>query len=264
MYEMNYTNRVSKASSDFLHLDTIIGDLDSLDPRVKQYWGEAGVEVICDPDQYSTDFTKAVNYMRSFRVPVGAEYTPSLDRDRKADKLSAFAKKPEVIVALGGLGGRVDQGMSVLHHLYIFQKDYSAGKIFLLSTESITFVLKAGSHRIKVKETFHGMGLGKYVGIIPLKEPSVITTRGLEWDVQDWPTEFGGQMSTSNQVKEEWVMIETTKDVLFTIDLDVTLATPMMTSEERTDMTQPAPSYDDGDDGLDPDPFSTYEVTTLP
>jgi thiamine pyrophosphokinase len=43
----------------------------------------------------------------------------------------------------------------------------------------------------------------------------------LEWDVKDWATEFGGQMSTSNHVVEEWVTIETTKDVLFTIDLEL-------------------------------------------
>jgi thiamine pyrophosphokinase len=226
VHGMNYSGRVSKTSLDFLHVDTIIGDLDSLDPKVRQYWLEEEVELIRDPDQYSTDFTKAVNYMRSFRVPDVAEYTPSQDLDRKADRLAVFARKPEVIVALGGLGGRVDQGMSVLHHLYVFQKDYSLGRIFLLSSEGITFVLKAGKHRIKAKENIHGMGLGKHVGIIPLKEPSVITTKGLEWDVKDWPTEFGGQISTSNHTKEEWVMIETTKDVLFTIDLDLTTEAP--------------------------------------
>jgi thiamine pyrophosphokinase len=63
--------------------------------------------------------------------------------------------------------------------------------------------------------------LGKHIGIIPLKECSILTTEGLEWDVTDWPTEFGGQMSTSNLVKEDWVTIVTSKAVLFTIDLNV-------------------------------------------
>jgi thiamine pyrophosphokinase len=62
---------------------------------------------------------------------------------------------------------------------------------------------------------------GKYVGIIPIREPSKITTKGLEWDVQDWETEFGGQISTSNHVVPETQVVEvrTTKDVLFTIAL---------------------------------------------
>jgi thiamine pyrophosphokinase len=126
-------------------------------------------------------------------------------------------------VCLGGLGGRVDQGLSTLHHLYTFQKEpgYTSGKMFLLSSEAITFVLKAGTHRIQVRDGSSNLGLGKHIGIIPLKEPSIITTHGLEWDVTDWLTEFGGQVSTSNHVKEDWVTIETSKDVLFTIDLDV-------------------------------------------
>ena len=50
--------------------------------------------------------------------------------------------------------------------------------------------------------------------------PSTIRTQGLQWDVTNWATEFGGQISTSNYVKEDWATVETTKDVLFTIDLD--------------------------------------------
>jgi len=127
------------------------------------------------------------------------------------------------IVCLGGLGGRVDQGMATLQHLYTSQKEleYSAGRMILLSSESITFVLKSGKHRIKAKESFPDMKLGRHVGIIPIKEPSIITTTGLEWDVTDWETGFGGQVSTSNHVREEWVTVDTTKDVLFTIDFIV-------------------------------------------
>jgi thiamine pyrophosphokinase len=97
--------------------------------------------------------------------------------------------------------------------------------MYLLSTEAITFVLKTGKHRIKAMAKYGqdglGAGLGIHVGIIPLKEPSIISTKGLEWDIKDWETGFGGQMSTSNHVKEEWVTVETTKDVLFTIDLEL-------------------------------------------
>jgi thiamine pyrophosphokinase len=198
-----FTLNRSSSSEEDLPLTTVIGDLDSLLPEAHGYWRSRNVPVIHDEDQYSTDFMKAVNYIRG-------------KQDKGLD-----------IVVLGGLGGRVDQGMSVLHQLYTYQKElgYPDGKMFLLSTEAVTFVLKSGRHRIKAIAKYGedglGAGLGKHVGIIPLKEPSVITTEGLEWDVENWQTEFGGQMSTSNHVKKDWVMIETTKDVLFTIDLDV-------------------------------------------
>lgn len=156
--------------------------------------------MIHDTDQNSTDFGKAINFARR-------EYTDGID-----------------IVALGGIGGRVDQGLSQLHHLYLFQKEpaYAKGRIYLLSGSSLTFLLKAGRHRIQVREEDgENLVFGKHVGIIPLKEPSRITTKGLEWDVTDWETQMGGNLSTSNHVLPEtrWVEVQTTTDVLFTIAL---------------------------------------------
>jgi thiamine pyrophosphokinase len=47
------------------------------------------------------------------------------------------------------------------------------------------------------------------------------STHGLEWDVTDWETQMGGNLSTSNHVLPETKCVEvtTTKDVLFTIAL---------------------------------------------
>lgn len=217
LYDLDRSN-----SENHLSFDTVIGDLDSLRPDVREYWYRKGSEIIHDPDQYSTDFMKATSYLKTFEISKDADFTPCKFGSRR-DNLQAIKDGSQIkdIVCLGGLGGRVDQGMSTLHHLYAFQNEggYESGRMFLLSSEAITFVLKSGKHRIKARESYPVMALGKHIGIIPLKEPSVITTRGLEWDVENWKTEFGGQMSTSNHVKGDWVEVETTKDVLFTIDL---------------------------------------------
>ncbi|PQE20514.1 Thiamine pyrophosphokinase eukaryotic protein [Rutstroemia sp. NJR-2017a BBW] len=199
-------NRVlaeEKKAKNYLDIDTVIGDFDSMDSGLKQYFKDNGTEIIRDDDQYSTDFAKAV----------------------KLENAKGL-KAPLNIMCLGGLGGRVDQGLSQLHHLYMFQQepDYSSGKMFLFSNEAITFVLKSGKHKIKVRDGSDLIRFGKHIGIIPIKEPSVITTNGLEWDVTDWATEFGGQISTSNHVKDDWAFIETTKDVIFTIDLVINLS----------------------------------------
>jgi thiamine pyrophosphokinase len=195
----------------------IIGDLDSLTPSVQSYYesrkasGNPKTQVIRDSDQESTDFGKAVAYIRQ-------HYNDG--------------SQPLDIVAIGGLGGRVDQGLSQLHHLYLFQTDarYADGRMYLFSGESLTFLLKAGRHRIRVRDegsVVDGDGggggdvFGKYVGFLPIGGPSRITTKGLEWDVQDWETKFGGRMSTSNHVlpTTEVVEVETTEEVLFTISL---------------------------------------------
>jgi len=186
----------------FDNLDVIIGDLDSVTNKTRAYFEAATpskprTEVIHDPSQYSTDFGKAVDYVRDQHgMPVD-------------------------IVAIGGLGGRVDQGVSQLHHLYLFQQHprYDEGRMYLFSGESLTFLLKTGYHQIRVREDGQEDVFAKWVGILPLKEPSHITTKGLEWDVTDWETEFGGMLSTSNHVLPETKVVEvhTTKDVLFTI-----------------------------------------------
>ncbi|KAJ2902533.1 thiamine pyrophosphokinase [Zalerion maritima] len=183
----------------FTQLQVVIGDLDSLTEETKTHFAAQGTKVIHDSDQESTDFGKAVNYIRS-----------------RSDGT------PVDIVAMGGLGGRVDQGLSQLHHLYLFQKGegYPDGRLYLVSGEAITFLLKAGHHRIHVREGSEET-FGQHVGIIPIGEPSVITTSGLEWDVEEWETHFGGRISTSNHILPETRVVEvsTSKDVIFTIAL---------------------------------------------
>ena len=182
-------------------MQAIIGDLDSLTPSVRDFYSSQPkpAQVIHDEDQESTDFGKAINWIRG-------QHSEAVD-----------------IVALGGIGGRVDQGLSQLHHLYLFQpgSEYSQGRVYLLSGSSLTFLLKAGAHQIHVREDGEDSIFGKYVGIIPLQEPSVISTKGLEWDVTDWESKIGGRISTSNHVlpQTKCVEIQTSKDVLFTIAL---------------------------------------------
>jgi thiamine pyrophosphokinase len=202
----NRLHELSSFRGKYSNLQAIVGDLDSLSPSVRDFYlsQPQPTEVVHDKDQESTDFGKAISWVRR-TCPTGID-----------------------IVALGGIGGRVDQGLSQLHHLYLFQDDpaYAAGRVFLLSGSSLTFLLKTGTHRIHVRDDVAsatpGMDVfGKHVGVIPLKEPSVITTKGLVWDVSDWATQMGGNLSTSNHVLPETRCVEvtTTKDVLFTIAL---------------------------------------------
>ncbi|KAH6612792.1 thiamine pyrophosphokinase [Chaetomium sp. MPI-SDFR-AT-0129] len=208
--------------SSFDGLAAIVGDLDSLTTETQSYYESRSAksasdpltQVIHEPDQESTDFFKAVAYVRK-------HYHHSSGND------DANPYRPLDIVAIGGLGGRVDQGLSQLHHLYLFQpskREYADGRVYLFSGESLTFLLHPGEHRIRVRSPLQGGEkdvFGKHVGIVPIGTTSRITTRGLEWDVTDWETRFGGRISTSNHVlpETEVVEVQTTKEVLFTIAL---------------------------------------------
>lgn len=167
--------------------------------------------VVKDCDQYSTDFTKCLKYLQK-KAPSGT-----------AGKLD--------ILILGGLGGRVDQAFSQIHHLYLMAREYSsiqsAGNLYLVSEESLTFILQQGRNVIRTPGTRIQSTrmndadniLEENVGIIPLSGPARITTKGFEWDVQDWLTEIGGQLSTSNHIRDEVVEVEGSVAVLFTLEL---------------------------------------------
>ncbi|RYP80606.1 hypothetical protein DL770_006154 [Monosporascus sp. CRB-9-2] len=249
-------------------LDFIVGDLDSLRSEARAWFlqqpglGSAGrqQQIVEIQDQESTDFAKAVKHAREL----------SRKRTRPRPSAGSSSDQAEDIICYSGLGGRVDQAMSQLHHLYMFQQrrrpsgttgnesaeaktrerpedsdGYANGRMYLTNGESLTFVLLAGRHAIRIRDKLDvyedapipttikaeeasrsedkPKAFGKHVGIIPLAGPSLLTTRGLEWDVRDWRTEFGGRMSTSNHTTpgSDVVEVETSRDVLFTIDIPV-------------------------------------------
>lgn len=198
-----------------------------------------------DPDQYSTDFTKCIRYLYANCSEVLTKRWAS-----EAQTSSSMEKSSEEldIVAMGGLGGRVDQGLSQLHHLYTTSTVFSmvdkrpSGELCLLSEESITFLLREGHNTILtpggsalgLKETSTNPNepgisgasnsdveqyLSENIGIIPIGTPSVINTHGLEWDVQGWETRFGGRLSTSNHIRADAIRVETSAPVLFTMEL---------------------------------------------
>ncbi|KAL4916531.1 putative thiamine pyrophosphokinase [Aspergillus aurantiobrunneus] len=211
---------------------TIIGDLDSIRPEVRSHYTNLGVNVIQDDDQYSTDFTKSLQYIREHK------------RDTLPSSETGEYQRLSILI-LGGLGGRVDQAFSQIHHLYEVNQSESQGNgkgnLYLISEESITFILQPGDNIIHVprtnrlshqhpepnpnpESTKQETEDGKYlleenVGIIPLLGAARISTSGFEWDVQDWKTEIGGQISTSNHIRAETVQVQTGVPVLFTLEL---------------------------------------------
>lgn len=179
--------------------DVIIGDLDSISKEAEQHYRHKGVSIEKDPDQYSTDFTKALKWIRK-QIDIQGRFK-ALD-----------------VVVLSGLGGRVDQGFSQIHHLYMAESNDQLlrGRIYLVSEQSLTFILDAGENEILIEpNTFE-----ENVGIIPVMGPTRISIKGFEWDVEDWLTEFGGQVSTSNHLRSEkiWVKVDGPKP-LMTLEL---------------------------------------------
>ncbi|KAE8362880.1 thiamine pyrophosphokinase [Aspergillus caelatus] len=221
--------------------DLIIGDLDSITPDTRSHYANLGVRIIEDEDQYSTDFTKCLDYLRAH---VGEFLSPSTSSSGSSISKSEGEGRELDVLILGGLGGRVDQAFSQIHHLYSMTQSYSSsssstgghstsnqegtgkiGNLYLISEESITFILRPGRNTIQTPGTNRpGISSAEYlleenVGIIPLLGPARITTSGFQWDVVDWKTEIGGQLSTSNHIRSDVVTVESLIPVLFTLEL---------------------------------------------
>lgn len=163
-------------------------------------------------DQYSTDFMKCIHFVKKH-----------------------FHTDFELLV-VGGLGGRVDQSFHSLHHLYLsYQEDGQI--VYLVTPDSISFLIPSSTfspsspssssldmpkesdrpnlYTIKTPLRF----LGKTCGLIPLGGTARITTKGLEWDVEDWETSFGSRISTSNHLLHETTEVATDSPILFTVEL---------------------------------------------
>ncbi|KAK7712172.1 thiamine pyrophosphokinase [Botryosphaeria dothidea] len=189
-------------------LPTIIhGDLDSLRDDVRAYYASHGIQISRDPDQYSTDFGKAI---KRINAAVPATPTPH----------SGSGGCGREVLILCTLGGRVDQGLGLLYEMLRIQNAHAGTRLWLFSESSVSFILPPGEHRIAAPvagQSSPGF-FTENVGILPAFGPATISTTGLEWDVTDWPTSVDGNVSTSNHVKGEFVTIKTDAKVLFTIE----------------------------------------------
>jgi thiamine pyrophosphokinase len=256
-----------------------MGDLDSLKPAVKEHYQKLGVPINKDPDQYSTDFTKCLKYLNENASEIIATPRKQAENATNAQNNADSDVKLEMVI-LGGLGGRVDQAFSQVHHLYMMTQTQreiresqqggqdkenneskpnpaAGGNLYLVSEESITFVLQKGKNIIHTPATRRPQAdtqqsecdetpesrkrkrsqepgrdsvtnnaddspeylFEENIGIIPLSAPAWITTQGFEWDVENWHTEIGGQLSTSNHIRADVVSVETSVPVLFTVEL---------------------------------------------
>jgi thiamine pyrophosphokinase len=174
--------------------DIIHGDLDSLRDDVRAYYASHGVEVSQDHDQHSTDFGKTMQ------------------------KISAkdFSTARKDVLVLGTLAGRVDQGLGLLHEMIREETKHPSLRLWLFSECSVSFVLRSRCNVIRGLQSSELFT--ENTGLLPVWGPATITTAGLEWDVKEWYTHMGGQLSTSNHVKADEIHVETNAPILFTIE----------------------------------------------
>ena len=169
----------------------IVGDLDSVHDDVLESFVSKGTQKILIEDQNDNDFHKALTYLLDMQT------------------------ESKYIICWGAFGDRFDHEMQGLNVLYKFKMQYDSlhptKRMMLMTGNNFAMVLDPGKHHIKCAEL-----QGPVCSLIPLYSKATVSTRGLQYNMDNQVLQFGGLISSSNGfVDKENVEIETDELVLF-------------------------------------------------
>eukprot|EP01031_Cornospumella_fuschlensis_P025288 gene25288-30537_t len=178
--------------------DCIIGDLDSIENEVVEYYKSKGTSIVKRVDQDHNDLDKSLQHLHSELV-------------QKSSPSAA-----DTVLILGGLGGRFDQEMASLHSLFKWQRSFH--RLVLVDERSTTRLLesddthcivplssssesKSDTNAIGGLAQAGGVEEGRYCGLIPIGgSVRSLHTAGLQWNLQGEGLAFGQLISTSNTI----------------------------------------------------------------
>jgi thiamine pyrophosphokinase len=223
--------------------DFVIGDLDSATDENLDYYASRGTVKVLQDSQYYTDLTKSVTLINAWfnhhQLIDGLSSMNTVDdlevHEEKEHGMSTNEKEGVNILVIGGIGGRFDQTMSAINHIWNYTISRPHLKFLIVNPEhtELIILLKPGVNfvnykRITEEEELEIIGFNpvksrhrlRNVGVLPLLDKAVITTKGLKWDVENWSTSVKSKMSSSNlQVGEEGFIIKTDEHVFISLEL---------------------------------------------
>jgi thiamine pyrophosphokinase len=168
--------------------EVIVGDLDSLAPKVVRQMETAGVRFHRHPtDKDKTDLELALEL--------------------------AVAAQPQEIVLVSALGGRLDQMLANI--LLLTQPKYASTRLSL--SEGAQWATILLSHQSLVVQGQPGDRLS----LIPLS-PTVhgVTLTGVKWPLADANLSFGSTLTISNTLADAQAIVQIGRGIILVIHLD--------------------------------------------
>jgi thiamine pyrophosphokinase len=176
------------------HPKLITGDLDSCKRESIEFFSES--EVIQTVDQDATDFTKSLLVIEPLIGELDLKY----------------------IVAVCETSGRLDQILANINTLYLNLQNSSSKPVFLLSSNSLSWLLPSGENIIAIPDNLRHY----WCSLVPFQPSTIVTTSGLKWNLDEHEIVFGGMVSTSNTYEQNStknVRIITNKPVLWSMGI---------------------------------------------
>lgn len=175
----------------------ISGDFDSWTLKSMEYAKSEKCKIVPTPDQNETDFTKA---LRTLALELEQTMTNS-------------------VLVICETSGRLDQIMANINTLFK-SKNFlrSSCEVMLLSSNSLSFVLTPGTHFIYISRKI--ITSKNWCGLIPFTK-SIVSTKGLKWNLNESCLEFGAMVSTSNTYSNDvdFVEVKTDNSLLWTMGI---------------------------------------------
>ncbi|XP_072939664.1 thiamine pyrophosphokinase 1 isoform X2 [Epargyreus clarus] len=177
-----FFNKLPSADQEVMKLPELVtGDFDSITEDVLQKFKKKGCKICHTPNQDHTDFTKAVMEVNKYCKTNNTE----LDH----------------VVAICQSSGRVDQILGNIQTLFLVKENHllnSNTKVYILSDDSISWLLCPGDHVISIPEETRKHKKA-WCSLVPIGEACMnVTTSGLKWNLDHEPLQYGVLVSTSN------------------------------------------------------------------
>ena len=223
----------------------IVGDFDSLDDKIAQFYETHGTKLIPQSSQYLNDFMKSIlciqlhfiyKEQQQQQQQQQGEKNPVWPEIEKENGLSQLWEDdfhehstiPIKIYTVSAIGGRFDQTIQSINQLYILHQSSPNLKIFFFTNNEIIFLLYKGVNYVRYpsRSTFSRKGkpiIPPTCGLLPLSDRMVeLTTHGLKYDVSNWGSKMTGNVSSSNAiVGETGFVVECSDDIVMNIEIDL-------------------------------------------